>query len=233
MEELKHLLIAQRYQIIFVGETHGSKQNAVLIQDICLILLQAYTHIAVAFEWPLTPVEGEALRGYVHGGSAPETLPDFFLHSDGRFTYEHVGLFVWMREYVRMHGDAIDVLFFDTKNERINREDAMGQILNAYQENHSDRVILAETGNFHARKNAKNTQRSLATNLQDRYAIFSIFVRYLSGNIMVDGEMRDVTKASSQRQGPDHFFDACIEIQRSDAADEPSDLTKIKEMFTV
>ena len=218
---------------IVVGEMHGSKQNAALIKSVLDIVLNTAKQSAVAFEWMLTNKELEQLRRYICGGEVPAQLPPFFLESDGRFTYEHAGLLKQIRAYNRIHNNSIDIYTFDTQAEDPDR--AMAESLLSYKKNHTDTVVLVETGNMHARKSpyvSMGTEHMPMTAiLKKNYSIFSMFLHYMRGEIDVGGVYRNVTEASSQNEDPKLYFDAVIEVSVSEASENPSSLTAIAQLL--
>ena len=220
---------------IVVGEMHGSKQNAPLMQELLGIALALQKPVTVAFEWSFSTSELSALRAYIQGGEIPALLPTFLLNSDGRFTYEHILLIQWIRTYNGIHGNIIDVHTFDDSNNSEERERAMADSLGAYKKQHSESVVLVETGNMHARSlpyiflGTKHTP--MVTHLKKDYTVFSIFLQYLRGTVLVEGKSRDVTKAASQQEGPGAYFDAVVEIPFSETAQEPDDLTTITKLL--
>jgi hypothetical protein len=210
---------------------HGSKQNAPLIQELLSIILTKSKPVTIAFEWTLSGPERDALRGYIHGGEVPAQLPTFFLDSDGRFTYEHVSLLKWIRTYNASHNNLIDLHTFDNSISSAEPEQAMANSLRDYKKDHLVSIILVETGNMHARNSSYAVMGteylSMAALLKKDYAVLSIFLRYVRGEILVEGENRDVTKATSQQEGPGSYFDATIDISLSEAVQNPGSLTEI------
>ena len=71
----------------------------------------------------------------------------------------------------------------------------------------------------------------MAARLTAEYKVFTIFLRYLSGLIDVEGRHRDVTLAASQKQNPNKYFDAVIEIAQSEPAEQLTDLTTIRDLL--
>ncbi|MDE2173335.1 MAG: hypothetical protein KGJ31_01910 [Patescibacteria group bacterium] len=198
-------------------------------------LLDNERKITLAFEWVLSGTELEELQGYVTGGRVPEHLPTFFLHSDGRFTYEHVALLKWIRA-CNLQGKKMDIYTFDRNDPPASDKD-MADILLSYKENHPESVILVETGNRHARNSSYSfegvEQVPMASILKESGTIFSIFCRYKEGSINVDGTSRDVTNAVSQIEGPGAYFDAVLEVPFSVAAENIRSLTSISGMLTI
>lgn len=231
--ELKVLsdTLQQVPDFIIIGEMHGSKQNAPIMQELLSIILTESKPVTIAFEWTLSGPECDALRGYIHGGDVPAQLPNFFLDSDGRFTYEHVSLLKWIRIYNSTHNNCIDFHTFDNFISSGEPEQAMADSLREYKINHPASIILVETGNMHARNSPYAVMGigylPMAAFLKKEYAVFSIFLRYIQGEILVEGENRDVTKATSQQEGPGSYFDAVIDISLSEAVQNPSSLTEI------
>ena len=226
LADLNPLFISTK--LILIGELHGSAQNAPLIQELLIILLEHVEQVTIAFEWSLTPAEHTALRAYVRGGPVPTPLPTFFADSDGRFTPEHAELLSWIHRTNRARENRVDLYCFDNAKSDQNAEQELATSLISYRHTQPDATILVETGNFHARKEPTSTRPSLATLLATYEPVSTIFIRYLSGKIMVEGRARNVTDAASQRDDVSKAFDAVIEIPRSDPAPDPVNLTTIK-----
>lgn len=219
------------HDFIVIGEMHGSKQNAPLMQELLSATLVKPRPVTIAFEWALSDFDCDALRTYIHGGEIPAQLPVFFSDSDGRFTYEHIELLKWIRNYNSAHNNLIDLHTFDKVTGSEERDLSMANSLHIYKKEHPESLILVETGNMHARSSpyiSKGTEyMPMGALLKKDYVIFSIFLQYLQGEISVEGEKRDVTKATSQQEGPMSFFDAVIEVPVSEPAQNPDVLTKI------
>ena len=228
-------ILPQPLDFIVVGEMHGSRQNAPLIQELLLAVLTEQKPVTIAFEWLLTDLELDALRRYVHDGETPAQLSTFFLDSDGRFTLEHIALLKWIRAYNVTHNNLIDLYAFDKPSNSGASDQVMADSLRTYKKHHPESLILVETGNMHARNSidiSVNTgQVPMAAILRKDYLVFSIFLHYIRGKILVEGENRDVTKAASQQEGPRTYFDAVIEILVSESAQNPNDLTEILQLL--
>jgi len=222
-------VLQQNPDFVIIGEMHGSKQNAPLLQKLLSAILAEPKTIAIAFEWALSTSEREALRAYIQGGETPTHLPAFFSDSDGRFTREHATLLKWIRAYNRTHGNLIDLHTFDDSSGNKEPDQAMADSLDAYKKQNPVSMVLVETGNMHARNSPYSFQGKehlpMAAILKRDYRVFSIFLQYLQGEVDVEGESRDVTTATSQEEGPRTYFDAVIEIPVSEAA-EGNDLTE-------
>lgn len=229
--------VLQPSDFIIVGEMHGSKQNAPLIQEIAHVLLVKSKSLTIAFEWMLSDMELYGLQKYIHGGTAPAQLPNFFLHSDGRFTYEHVSLLKWIRAHNLAKGNSIDIYVFDKNNGVSEPDQSMAYALRSYKKDHTAALILVETGNMHARNSpylfAGIKQTPMASVLKKDYSVFSIFLRYLDGEINVNGVSRKVVTAASQIEGPGMYFDAVIDIPVSVASENIENLTRISELFII
>ncbi|MEK7604735.1 MAG: hypothetical protein AAB442_03000 [Patescibacteria group bacterium] len=219
---------------VLVGEMHGSRQNATIIREIASVLLRHSRPLTIAFEWTLEKTELEELREYTRGGSLPRKLPNFFLCSDGRFTYEHAVLLKWIRTYNLQKGLAIDIHAFDRGGNNASDED-MAHSLLLYKEKHPHSIILVETGNVHARNSKyffENIEKEpLGSILKRRDTAFSIFCAYKEGYVNVEGVSRDVTQAESQVEGRGTYFDAVINIPVSVAAEEIESLTSVSELL--
>lgn len=229
-QALEVLSMALRHtpDFLIIGEMHGSKQNALLIQQLLMAILTEPKPVTVAFEWSLTDSELDALRVYVHGGRAPSRPPAFFLDSDGRFTEEHISLLKWIRSYNHTHNNLIDLHVFDADSEQ-----AMADSLRIYKMSHPDSLLLVETGNMHARTSSylfmHKERVPMAAILKREYSVFSIFLHYGRGEILMEGQHRDVSEATSQREGAGPYFDGTIEIPVSEAARDS--LTGIDELL--
>ena len=207
---------------IIVGEIHGSRQNAPLMRELLSIILTQQKPITIAFEWGISVQERDSLRAYIHGGGVPVRLPDFFLDSDGRFTYGHISLLKWIRIYNSTHNDIIDLYTFDEPSGNDEADRVMADSLYTYKKCHTKSVILVETGNMHARTASYISMGTkhipMATIIRKYYSVFSIFLQYLQGTVFVEGKSFDVTKAASQKEDAGAYFDATVEIPISEAA---------------
>lgn len=235
VQDLRKLSEATRtFDFIVVGEMHGLKQNAPLIQDLLGMLLAKKNLITMAFEWVLTKLELEALRTYIHNGKVPEKLPTFFLDSDGRFTYEHILLLKWIRESNIRSGNSINIFTFDNDKSTGDQERVMADSLCVYKKNKPD-TVLVETGNMHAKKSsymrASASYTTMASFLNENYKVFSIFLHYLHGKIEVDGEIRDIADAMSQKENFSAYFDAVIKIPVGEPSRQLLDLTEVVSML--
>jgi hypothetical protein len=219
------------HDFIIVGEMHGSAQNAPLMRDLLTQVLASADRAAIALEWTLNADEQTALRSYIQSGLVPAKLPNFFLDSDGRFTPQHINLLAWIRRFNQQHGQLIDLCFFDDETTGTDPEKGLANVIIAYHRQHPATSLLIETGNFHARKQTGRSRPSMATWLTAEGKVLSIFLRYLSGRITIEGRTRDVTLASSQQENPDKLYDVVIEIPKSDPAPIPSDLTEIQNLL--
>ena len=228
-------VLQRTHDFIVIGEVHGSKQNALLTQELLFIILAEPKPITVAFEWGITDSERDAFRTYICGGDVPAQLPTFFLDSDGRFTHEHFSLLNWIRIYNSTHNNIIDIHTFADSSNSEEPEQAMADSLHAYKKHHTGSTILVETGNMHARNSSYVSMGTkhvpMAAILKKNHTVFSIFLQYLQGKVLVEGRNLDVTEVTSQQQGPGHYFDAMIEIPISEAAQNHDSLTKIAQLL--
>ncbi len=229
------MLQQKQFDFIIVGEMHGSQQNAPLMQELLAIILAKSKPVTIAFEWALSNREREALRTYIHGGDIPEQLPSFFANSDGRFTYEHAALLKWIRGYNKTHGNFIDLHTFDESIGSKEPEQVMTDSLRTYKINHPESLVLVETGNMHARSLSYVFMGSeyvpMAALLKKDQAVFSIFLKYIQGQISVEGVNRDVTEAVAQKEGAGVYFDAEVDIPFSQPAQDIKELTKISKLL--
>lgn len=222
---------------VIVGEMHGSRQNAPLMQSFALALLTRAHRITIAFEWAVSDTELDMIGNYIHRGIKPERLSEFFLNSDGRVTYEHFDLLRWIRTYNAEHNDRIGVCTFDVPSSNGNTEQALANALLSHRMRQPKSLFLVETGNMHARKASyvfdKGERVPMAAILKETCSVFSVFLKYLTGKVLVEGMPRDVTKAVSQQESPEPYFDAIGRIPESQPASEITDLTNVIERLTV
>lgn len=227
-------VLPQKTDFVVIGEMHGSEQNAPLVQKFAQALLTQAHHITIAFEWTMSR-EFNNIRDYIHGGASPENLPAFFLNSDGRVTYEHFDLLRWIRSYNREHHSNIDIYAFDVSSGNENPEQMLANALLSHKAQQPDSLFLVETGNMHARNVPytfdKEFRVPMAAFLKKTSSVFSIFIKYMSGNVLVDDIPRDVTKAASQIESPEPYFDGVVNIPESRATLEISDLTDVLQKF--
>jgi hypothetical protein len=219
------------YRFLILGEMHGSKQNAELVRSVLENAVDNGKPIAVAFEWPLDDGEQQTIREYVLNGVVPESLPTFFMDSDGRFTMEHVALLKWMKEYNSTNEQKLDLVTFDRLGQYPDHERMLSQKLIAYAQDHPDTFVVVETGNVHARTSEYNDEGvivvPMAAHLKKQFQVFSIFLQYTEGTIAVDHQAIDVMQFETQRMGPNGHFDATLTVSRSEAMDRPTSLTEL------
>ncbi len=229
-------VLRKSHDFILIGEMHGAKQNGPFVQRCLRAILAGSRPCTAAFEWELSDAQRNALRRYVYGGSVPSQLTTFFLHSDGRFTYEHIALLKWIRGYNRAHHNRIDVHTFDNVLGSKDHERKMADSLCRYKKRNPRSTILVETGNIHARYvvNTKNhiSRTSMASLLKKKFSVFSMLLSYQQGKIDVNGKSRAVRQACSQREDPDIFYDIVITIPRADPSRNPRSLTEIARLLS-
>lgn len=222
---------------IIVGEMHGSQQNAPLIEKFARALLTQALHITIAFEWTISDTEFDVIRNYIHEGTVPEKLPRFFLDSDGRVTHEHFDLLKWIRSYNMEHDGSIDICAFDTSLDNGDSEQMLANALLSSKARNPGALFLVETGNMHARNVAYTSNNEehvpMAAILKETNSVFSVFVKYLAGKVLVEGTPRDVTKATSQQESPEPYFDGIVKIPESRPAAEITDSTDVVRKFRV
>ncbi len=220
---------------IIVGEMHGSNENAPVIQRVIESLLLLSDTLVVAFEWALSSTEQRELRDYVMGGEYLLISPSFFLDSDGRFTHGHSSLLTWIRAYNMSHKHKIDICTFDAYEHGRDRDTVMADNLRSCKDDHPNVPILVETGTIHARKSLFVSEGESITPmgaiLKDTHRVYSIFLRYERGEIMVEEIAVDVTRFESQVTGPEGFFDAVVTIPVSTPAQAVTQLTDVQGML--
>ncbi len=223
--------LVPEYSFMVLGEMHGSQQNAGLVRSVMQAVAGKQKPITVAFEWPLNENEQGMLRDYIQAGTAPTSLPQFFLDSDGRFTMEHAALLKWMKHYNRTHKEKFDITTFDTMDPVSDHEYALSQALSAYAQKHPNRFVVVETGNMHARTseyhNGQETVVPMAAYLKQQHETYSVFIQYQKGSLAVEGQVVNVTGFESQQIGPNGYFDATLTIPQTEAAGTPTSLTDI------
>ncbi len=227
--------IACSYDFMLIGELHGSSQNAQLIGQIAKPLVENNKSFSIAFEWPLSSKELIDLQTYTYGGELPETLSDSFIDSDGRFTYEHITLLKWIRKSNIKKKHSIFITTFDSiDTEKIDRERHMTEKLISYKK-HFSHPIIVETGTLHARKKEylfdSNVVNPMGAQLSSKFKTCAVFLHYIRGKICVEGHEYNVKEAYTQHEGPSIFFDYTLEIQKSDMALSPKNLTEIVDLL--
>lgn len=228
-------LLPTDWEILLLGEMHGSKQNAPLIKEVAAYAAQ-YHPLTCAFEWALDAKYAESLRKYVAGGVAPSVLPQFFLDSDGRFTHEHIALLKWFREWNSSNTNAVELLFFDAVAEKDEvPEKKLADTLLEYKKENPSRRIIVETGVFHAKTTDWNFDGEVHTpmgvHLAQYVRVASFFLLYPSGSIRVDGDALNVTDAELQISPPQEGFDAHILMPASTPTKPIQSLTNLQEWF--
>lgn len=222
------------WEILLLGEMHGSKQNASFMKDVVQCAAQHHL-ITCFFEWMLQKDEAEALRTYVLRGQTPDSLPTFFLYSDGRFTKEHINLLKWLSEWnVSNPEHTIDISFFDTPIKHSDDpEKELARVLLAYHKRNPTRRLIVETGVFHAKTNPWRFEgqifEPMGMHLTKGAQVASLFLHYPSGAIRADNDVLDVTDAEIQQKKPQDGFTVCVTMPQSVASEPVADLTGLLE----
>jgi hypothetical protein len=224
LSDIKHLF--QEYRSLIIGEVHGVKENILLYQGIIKECINEQIPITIAFEWLTDDNEIIALRKYISEGIIPQKLPAFFLDSDSRCTIEHIHLLKWIREVVRENSALVDIHCFDSTLS--DYEKGMANSLIDYAENHLERKILIIAGNAHARKIKNITQYGHLTfpmYLEKEFLVYTIFIKYSQGSLIIDGVDIDITQLSSQQEDLSNYFDGITYIPVATPANQIKDLT--------
>jgi hypothetical protein len=218
--------------IVLIGELHGVKQNIQITKTICQLIVQNKKSVIVAFEWPLSIDEVDMINDYIVSRRHELPQSSFFLDSDERFSIEHVQLLKHIRE--NFDPNTVSIQCFDSFNFSENYEQEMADKLLAINRNENT-IIVAETGTIHARKRKSGTeigsQIPMGFFISEKCKTFSIFLRYISGFVIVEGEMCSVTDAGSQIEGPKGMFDVELVINNAEPATSLDKLTEIESLL--
>ncbi len=218
---------------VLVGELHGVKQNVQVIKSMVELVIKNGKSVLLAFEWPLTEVEVKNINDYITSSTDSFPMSPFFVDSDGRFSIGHVMLFKYLRE--NNNTSNVSIHCFDSLGFSENYEEEMAQKLLELKQN-DNTVIIAETGVMHARRRKyfdsnERAQVPMGFYVSEKYKTLSIFLRYLSGSVMVEGVLHSVCNASSQIEGPDDSFDVELVINNAEPALEIEKLTEIRALI--
>jgi len=208
-------------KLLILGEIHGVEENVHIIESIIeKHTLTQSRPLVLAFEWLLETTEIAELNRFIHGET--DTFPNatFFSASDGRFTVTHRALFNDLRQKPKRENFTIEVFDTDTNKEY---ERLMSNNLITICENHPDALVIAETGVIHARKTAysdghKNVIKPMAAYLPSSLKIKTVFIRYKSGEVDVEGKIHNITRAASQIEGAGEAFDYELCVERAHRA---------------
>lgn len=148
-----------------------------------------------------------------------DTFPtcSFFRNSDGRFLNEHKKFFDELR--LKHQGTPLVITTFGT-NTSGDHERSLAQRLLDQHAVYPNAPILVETGVMHARKlpysegGGKETI-PMAMYLEAELNTASLFLRYRSGEVVVEGKRHNITDAASQIEGPGDAFDYELVIDRA------------------
>lgn len=207
-------------KLLLLGEIHGVEENVRIIESLIKKLTPSEDRpLVLAFEWLLDVDEVEKLNNYIH--TETDTLPNasFFLDSDGRFTEAHRTLLNTLRLNPAHRHITLEI--FDTA-EKHNYERSMADHLMAICAKNARALVIAETGVMHARKTsnpklAENMGKPMAAYILELGTIktVSVFIRYLSGEVIIEGETYNIRDAASQIEGPGNAFDFEISVSRA------------------
>lgn len=226
--------VFQKNDFIVIGEMHGSKENAPIMEKFMNAIIKSGRSLTVTFEWSLTDSEAKSLERYVTGGPVPEKIPDSFIDSDGRFTEEHCHLLKKIRSFNLQGKSNIKVCTFDGYGNFDDYENYLSNNLILTKHINKD-LILVETGSIHARKTIYYEngleEIPMTSILSKNFKVYFIFLKYLDGEINVEDVNVDVTLLKSQIDGPHNYFDAIIEIPKSHASEPLNDLTEIMDLL--
>lgn len=216
-------------EVVLIGELHGIKQNIHILQLITELILRKRRSVVLAFEWPLTEQEVKEINEYIASRSDKFPQSPFFIDSDGRFTKEHILLFNHVRKNYRL--SDVSIQCFDSFNFSENYERKMADKLLELKLA-GNAILVAETGVIHARKKRYEdaeveVREPMGFYLAERSKTLSIFLRYLSGTVLVEGIIHPVTEAASQIEGPGDLFDIELAISDAEPASVIGELTEI------
>lgn len=202
----------RKVDMVLVGEIHGVSENVKFIENLLkkTILKKKEQKIILAFEWGLSAEEINQLNQYIHRKTNSFHISDFMLNSDARCTGEHIAMFEEIRKMT--YCTRISIACFDSNSSEDEVERSMSDTLIRIHSTHPESHIIVETGVMHARKTRYKSIDGkscvpMGLYLNDSCSILSIFIRYSSGTVIVDGVQYKIRDAYSQIVGPGDAFD--------------------------
>lgn len=206
---------ASECDFLVVGELHGIEQNAKIMQLLIDDAIKIHGHATVAFEWLLTAAESQILYRFLIGETEALVAPQFFSDSDGRVTRSHIELLQHIRNINIVKQGVVDVHFFDVVSD--NPEAALAERLLQIRAC-TNGLVLVETGAVHALKRIDSIPESMTEIMAQQTTVHSVFVRYESGQVAVEGEVYDVRDSASQQALKDGLYDAVIVVAIAEPA---------------
>ncbi len=207
-------------ELLILGEIHGVEENVHIIESLIEKLSPSKNRpLVLAFEWLLDIADVEKLNSYIHAETHILPEASFFHDSDGRFTDAHKTFLNTLRlSSVRRY---ITIETFDTATEH-DYERSMADNLIAICARNPEALVIVETGVMHARKTLdpksdKNIGKPMAAYILELGTIktMTVFIRYNSGEVIVEGETHNITNATSQIEGPGNAFDFELSVSRA------------------
>lgn len=202
--------------VVVLGEIHGVKENVDVLTSVVNSLHEISSRpLVLAFEWAIDSQVVTQLNQYIHTeiDVFPESI--FFSDSDGRFTSEHRRFLDELREHQSLNFIAIAI--FDGESSD-NHEGFMAENLLSVQRSNPNALIITSAGVIHARKSAYRDIDGkevipMVSYLSTHLKVTSVFLRYLHGEIIVEGKKFSITDAASQIEGPGNAFDYEIIVE--------------------
>lgn len=198
-------------KILILGEVHGIRENVRVLEKCMLGFLSSnHSRIILAFEWPLSDTEVGALNDYIHGKTTVFPIFNFFQDSDGRFTNEHITFFNNIAQ--SGYKDRVTVSVFDVPTGIEDWEESAAHTILHISNAESNAIVIVEAGVMHARKkkyidHTGKEVNPMGARLCESTSTISVFLRYESGEVIVEGETHSITDAASQINGPGDAFD--------------------------
>jgi hypothetical protein len=165
-------------RIVWVGEIHGTAEEPALFGDLVCHAAQTGREVVVALERP--HAEQPAWDRFLQDGDRTALLAQGLWAAptqDGRSSQAMLALVERLRRFVAEGGvDAVVMMEADTARNVDHREQAMADVVAEAAANHPQAVILAYSGNLHARKSQSpfDSALSLAANRLPSKEVVSI-----------------------------------------------------------
>ncbi|MFH1551450.1 MAG: hypothetical protein ABIC36_01050 [bacterium] len=142
-------------KIILLGETHGVMENVEIIKTFVTSLEASGISVVIALEWPIEI--NSDIQAFLNNTEIilPWQNWNFAQDKDGRISKEHIAFLQWfkIRNSILLPDKKHNVFCFSEEHKSWNTRDfKMAQNINSILNNHSQKVVLAVMGNFHAQK---------------------------------------------------------------------------------
>lgn len=223
---LKNEIKSSTHDFILVGEIHGVEENAKIIKEIIELVAENKKDIHLAFEWTLDDIEIKNIKDFTVGKIDTFKTPASFFDTDGRFTYSHLELLRYIRNFNEINPHQIKVYFFDIRNVGDNPEESLADSLISIKKQ-VPATLIVETGNFHADKKGfdEESLNSMASILNKKYQVFSVFIKYLSGHTKLEDKLYNFSDFVFQQEGMEADFDETIVVEKATPAEKEIPLT--------